>query len=155
VVDGLLGDVPPGHLLAGHVADVVDDRVDAAELGERGVGQGRHLGPGGDVGLQEDGVGALRADPFGGLLGAGFGGAVMDADHAGALLGGPDGDLGAEAGAGAGDEHRPAFEAAGEGQRRERHDHLRFPTKYRICRSEAWEGLRRARGPRPRTGPGR
>ena len=36
----------------------------------------------------------------------------MDAYGAGPLLGGADRDLGAEAGAGAGDDHRPALETA-------------------------------------------
>ena len=42
-------------------------------------------------------------DPLGGALGAGGGAAVVHADDAGALLRGAYGDLGAEAGAGAGD----------------------------------------------------
>ena len=40
----------------------------------------------------------------------------MDADGAGALLRGADGDLGAEPGAGAGDDDRAALEAARDGE---------------------------------------
>jgi hypothetical protein len=46
----------------------------------------------------------------------------VDAHGAGPLAGGTDRDLGAEAGAGAGDDHRPAFEAARNGYRGERHE---------------------------------
>ena len=45
----------------------------------------------------------------------------MDADGAGALLSGAYGDLGAEAGAGASDDNRPALEAARYGNGCERH----------------------------------
>jgi hypothetical protein len=46
----------------------------------------------------------------------------MDSDGASPLLGGADGDLGAEAGAGSGDDNGPARETARYGNGRERHD---------------------------------
>jgi hypothetical protein len=45
----------------------------------------------------------------------------VDADRAGPLLGGTDRDLGAKAGAGAGDDHRPALQAPRYGNGSERH----------------------------------
>ncbi len=53
VVDRLLGDVAPGHLLAGDVADVVDQHVDAVQPVERGVGHRLDLLPVDDVGLEQ------------------------------------------------------------------------------------------------------
>ena len=47
---------------------------------------------------------------------------VVDADRACALQGGADRDLGAEAGAGAGDDHRPARQAPRYGNGSERHE---------------------------------
>ena len=67
------------------------------------------------------GSAALRRDPVGRPLGPLDGAAVVDADGAGALLGGAYRDLGAEAGAGAGDDDRPALQAARYGNGCERH----------------------------------
>ena len=126
VVDRLLGDVPPRHLLARDVADVVDQHVDLAERLERGVGHRRDLRPLDDVGLQQHGLGALGAHAFGGRLRTGGRAAVVDADGAGALLRGADGDLGAEAGAGAGDDDGATLEAPRDGEGSERHGGVSF-----------------------------
>jgi len=95
--------------LSGETPDTVD--LDAAEALEGGVGQGLDLLPVDDVGLQQHRGAALGGDPLGRLLGPVDGAAVVHADGAGALLGGAYRDLGAEAGAGAGDDDRPALEA--------------------------------------------
>ena len=51
VVDGLLGEVPPGHLVARHVTGVVDQHVQPAEAVEDLLGHTDHVRVDGDVGL--------------------------------------------------------------------------------------------------------
>ena len=113
VVDRLLGDVAPRHLLARHVADVVDQRRRPRRASSNAcVGHRRDLRPLDDVGLQQHGLGAgSRARARRCASAPGRRAAVVDADGAGALLRGPDGDLGAEAGAGSGDDDGAALEA--------------------------------------------
>ena len=79
---------------------------------EGGVGHGLDLLPVDDVGLEQHRSAAFGRHPVGRPLGSLHGAAVVDADRAGALLGGAYRDLGAEAGAGAGDDDGPALEAA-------------------------------------------
>jgi hypothetical protein len=149
VVDRGLGDVAPGHLLAGDVADVVHQGVDAVQLFERGVGHGLDLLPVDDVGLEQHRGAACRRDPVGRPLGSVGGAAVVDADRAGALLSGAYRDLGAEAGAGAGDDNGPPLEAARYGNGCCRHGmsflsrgqtRTRPPSTYRT-----WPVMKRAR----------
>ena len=69
VVDRLLGDLAPGRLLGGHVADVVDEHVERAERVEGLRGHPLDVLPGGDVALHEERLGAGGADALGGGLG--------------------------------------------------------------------------------------
>ena len=115
-VERLLGELVPVHLLARDVADVVDEHVERAERRPDLVGHALDLVPRADVGLHEDAVAAGLADALERRLGARLRRAVVHGDL-GALLRGAHGDLGAEAGAGAGDEHGLAREA-GEDLRR-------------------------------------
>ena len=152
VVDRLLGDVAPRHLLARDVADVVHQDVDAAELFEGGVGHRLDLCPVDDVGLQQDGGAALGRHPVGGPFCSVCRAAVVDADRAGTFLGGAYGDLGAEAGAGAGNDHRPALEAAGHGNGCEGHG---MSFRRRVGTWAVDMAVRRGPGRRRRTGSGR
>jgi len=111
VVDGLLGDIPPGRLVGHHVADVVDQHVQAAEAAEDLLGHVDDVGVDGDVRLHGEGLAAEILDAGDRLLGSGSAAAVVDGDPS-AFLRGADGDLGSVAGSCAGDQDGAAFEAA-------------------------------------------
>jgi hypothetical protein len=64
VVDRLLGDIPPGHLVPGHVTYVVDRDVEPPERGEGRIGQGPDRIPAGDVRLDQGGLAAGLLDPL-------------------------------------------------------------------------------------------
>src|SRR3984957_12247042 len=113
VVDRLLGDVPPRHLLARHVPHVFDQHVEPPEVVEYQVGHGLDLRPVGDVGPHEEGLAPRGLDARGGLPRASLRAAVVHGD-VGALLRRAHRDLGAEAGACAGDQDSLASEPLGE-----------------------------------------
>jgi hypothetical protein len=116
VIDRLLGDVPPGHLVPGHVTHVVDRDVEPPERGEGRVGHGPDRVPAGDVRLDQGGLAAGLLDPLGGLLGA-LPRALVVHHHPRAFLGRAHRDLGAEPGPGPGDQDGAALELAREAGR--------------------------------------
>src|SRR5262249_23684366 len=94
-----------------HVADVVHERVERAELVEHLRRHPLDVVPGCDVALDEERLAAALTHAGGGGLSAGPGAAVMDDDPR-AFLGGAQRERGAEARAGPRHHHRLALEAA-------------------------------------------
>ena len=137
VVDGLLGHVAPRHLLAGHVADVVDHRVDLAELVERLRRRTPSRCPTSAMSAWNSaGAAPAASTRSGGLLGALPRAAVVDADGLGALLRGAEGDRRAEPGARSGDDDGAPLEAA-----RDR-DGARVGHDPPLCPRPPWSGRR-------------
>lgn len=82
VVDGLLGEVAPGHLIARHVADVVDQYVQPAEAVEDLVGHADDVGLDGDVDPHGERLTTDVLDAGNRLVGSGSGAAVGTATRA-------------------------------------------------------------------------
>ena len=97
MVDRLLGHLGPRRLPRGHVTDVVHQDVDPAELVERYGGHPLDVRPGGDVALDECGLGACLTDPLRRVLGSRGGAAVVHEHVRRALLRGAHRQRGPEA----------------------------------------------------------
>ncbi len=110
VVDRLLRQLAPRRLLRRHVADVVDQRVERAELVEHPGCHAPDVVPRGDVPLHEERLRACVAHPRCRLLGPRGGAAVVHDDGSRPLGRRAGRDLRAEAGAGSRHHHRLALE---------------------------------------------
>jgi len=109
VVDRLRRQLTPGHLIRRHVADVVDEHVNAPEVRDDFRAHALHVVPRGNIGLEGRRFAAVRADAVGCRLSAGGRAAVVNGDVC-ALLGERLRDSSAEARPCAGDERDPALE---------------------------------------------
>ena len=117
------------------VAGIVDQNVDPAELLHMGIDDPAHVGLVGDVAL-EYGGGAARVPHRPGHVLGGVGAAMAVDPDAGAVTAKAPGDRGADAGAGAGDQHRLAPELV---------EHRRLPR----CAATAAPELGAAPAPAP------